>query len=78
LPNFTKLCKRMFPDSNISKQKFVGVKTKTNTIIKNAISPADDEDVARQCKNGLFSFGCYESNEQNQQKTLTILVKYFD
>ena len=32
----------------------------------------------KQCKTWSFSFGCDESNDTNQQKTLAIMVKYFD
>ena len=35
-----------------------------------SIAPAFDTDVASHCKDGLFSFGCDESNDQNQQKTI--------
>ena len=48
-------------------------------IVKNATAPALEEEVVKQCKTGPFSFGCDESNDTNQQKTLvTIVVKYFD
>ena len=46
-------------------------------IVKNAIAPALEE-LVKQCKTGPFSFGCDESNDINQQKTLAIVVKYFD
>ena len=44
-------------------------------IVKNAIAPALEE-LVKQCKTGPFSFGCDESNDSNQQKTLAIVVKY--
>ena len=47
-------------------------------IVKNAIAPALEEEVVKQCKTGPFSFGCDESNNINQQKTLAIVVKYLD
>ena len=47
-------------------------------IVKNAVVPALEEELVKQCKTGPFSFGCGESNDTNQQKTLTIVVKYFD
>ena len=45
-------------------------------IVKNSIAPALEEELVKQCKTGPFSFGCDESNDTNQQKT--IVVKYFD
>ena len=47
-------------------------------IVKNAIAPALEEELVKQCKTGPFSFWCDESNDTNQQKTLAIVVKYFD
>ena len=75
--HFTRLCKQMFPDSKIAK-KFSCGRTKTTIIDKNAIAPALEEELVKQCKTGPFSFGCDESNDTNQQKTLAIVVKYFD
>ena len=46
-------------------------------IIKNAIAPALEEELVKQCKTGHFSFECDRSNYTNQQKTLAIVVKYF-
>ena len=72
--HFIRLCKQMFPDSKIAK-KFSCGQTKTTMIVKNAIAPALEEELVKQCKTGPFSFG---SNDTNQQKTLAIVVKYFD
>ncbi|KAK2185027.1 hypothetical protein NP493_247g02049 [Ridgeia piscesae] len=53
-------------------------KTTMSMIVKNAIAPALEEELVKQCNTGPFSFGCDESNDTNQQKTLAIVVKYFD
>jgi len=37
-----------------------------------------EEEFVNQYKPGPFPFGCDESNDTNQQKTLAIVVKYFD
>ena len=75
--HFTRLCQQMFPDSKIAK-KFSCGRTKTTMIFKYAIAPALEEELVKQCKTGSFSVGCDESNDTNQQKTLAIVVKYFD
>ena len=75
--HFTRLCKQMFPDSKIAK-KFTCGRTKTTMIVKNAIAPALEEEHVKQCKTVPFSFRCDECNDTNQQKTLAIVVKYFD
>ena len=72
-----RLCKQMFPDSKIAK-KFSCGRTKTMMIVKNAITPALEEQLVKQCKTGPFSFRCDESNDTNQQKSLAIVVKHFD
>ena len=66
--HFTRLCKKMFPDSKITK-KFSCGRTKKMMIVKNAIAPALEEELVKQCKTGPFSFGCDESNDTNQQNT---------
>ena len=47
-------------------------------IVKNAIAPALEEELVKHCKTGPFSFLCDKSNDTNQQKTLAIVVEYFD
>ena len=64
------------PRFKIAKKLSCG-RTKTTTIIKNAIAPAWEEKLVIQCKTGPFSFGCDKSNDINQQKTLAIVIKYF-
>ena len=64
-------------DSKIAKTFSCG-RTKTTMIVKNATAPALEEEILKQCKTGPFSFGCDESNDTNQQKTLAIVDKYFD
>ena len=46
--NFTKLCKKMFPDSKIAEGFACGA-TKTQAIIKNALVPALNENVNEAC-----------------------------
>ena len=70
--HFTRLCKQMFPDSKIAK-KFSCGQTKMTMIVKYAIAPALEEELVKDCKTG-----CDESNDTNQQKTVAIVVKYFD
>ena len=72
-----RLCKQMFPDSKIAK-KFSCGRTKITMIIKNAIARALEEELVKQCKTGPFFIRVDESNDTNQQKTLVIVVKYFD
>jgi len=44
-------------------------------IVTNAIAPALEEELMKQCKTGPFSFGYDESDDTNQQKILAIVVK---
>ena len=75
--HFTRLCKQTFPDSKITKTFSCG-RTKTTMIVKHAIAPTLEEQLVKQCKILLFSFGCDECNDTNRQKALAIVVKYFD
>ena len=67
----------MFPDSKMAKIFSCG-RTKTTMIVNNAIAPALEEELVKQCKTGPFSFGCDECNDTNQQNSLASVVKYFD
>ena len=55
--HFTKLCKKMFPDSNIAEGFSCG-RTKTQAIVKYALTPALNEKVIEACMSRPFSILC--------------------
>lgn len=75
--HFTKICKQMFPDSDIAK-KFACGKTKTTQIIKRALAPSCDKTVEQLCQTYPFSIMCDESNDRGNDKNFVILVRVFD
>jgi hypothetical protein len=59
---FTKLCKKMFPDSKIAENFSCG-RTKSTQIVKRAIAPSLDEQVVLACRSKPFTILCDESND---------------
>ena len=55
--HFSKLCKVMFPDSEIAK-KFSSGRTKTTALVKHALAPAFNENVIATCQSSPFSILC--------------------
>ena len=74
---FTKLCKSMFPDSRIA-LKFSCGRTKTTQIVKHSLAPVLQEEVVRHLQTHPFSMAIDESNDRNSDKSLAILVRYFN
>ncbi len=52
--HFIKLCKKMFPDSNIA-QEFACRRTKTTAIVKYALAPTFNAEVVTACLLGQVS-----------------------
>ena len=75
--HFTKLAKRLFPDSDIA-GKFACGRMKTTMIVKKALAPRVDDNVVKLCQSHRFSLLTDESNDQGGEKTLAILVKVYD
>ena len=75
--HFTKLCKVMFPDSEIAK-KFSSGRTKTTAIVKHALAPVLNADVITSCQSSPFSVLCDGGNDQTDRKFFAILVRYWD
>ena len=71
--HFTKLCKKMFPDSEIAKGYSCG-RTKTTQIISTSLH----DDVVMKCKTQPFTILCDESNDQGDNKCFVILVRLYD
>ena len=61
--HFSKLCKVMFPDSEIAK-KFSSGRTKTTALVKHALAPAFNENVIATCQSSPFSVLCDGGNDQ--------------
>ena len=74
--HFTKLVRKMFPDSKIA-QKFGSSRTKTTQIVKRALAPKLHQEVVEKCRSSPFSLSIDESNDRNCEKSLAILVRYF-
>ena len=74
--HFTKLCKVMFPDSQIA-QSFAAGRTKTTAIMKFAIAPRLNV-VVKACKRSPFSILCDGGNDQLDKKYFAILVRYWE
>ena len=75
--HFSKLCKVMFPDSEIAK-KFSSGRTKTTALVKHALAPAFNENVIATCQSSPFSILCDGGNDQMDRKFFAILVRYWD
>ena len=75
--HFTQLCKVMFPDSDIA-SKFSSKRTKTTHMINGAIAPVFNKKVTSLCKKEKFSVMIDESNDNGDDKCLTILVRVLD
>ena len=75
--HFTKVVKRMFPDSETVK-KFLCGRQKTTMIVRSAIAPERNKAVIEHCKTSRFSLMTDESNDSSAAKNLVILVRYFD
>ena len=75
--HFTKLCKLMFPDSQIAKN-FSCSRTKTKAIVTHALAPATDSLVSEACVRGPFSILCDEGNDKLDKKYFAIIVRYWD
>jgi len=75
--HFTKLTKQLFPGSDIA-GKFTSGRMKTTMIVKKALAPRLDVNVVQLCQNHKFSLLTDESNDQDGEKTLAILVKVFN
>ena len=71
--HFKKLVKQMFPDSNIAKKYACG-RSKSTQIVKRAIDPIQREKVVQLCQD-KFSLLIDESNDNNSEKGLVILVR---
>ena len=68
--HFTKLCKKMFPDSKVA-DKFSCGRTKTRSIIFHTLAPAVNADVAHACTTNPFTILCDGGNVKYiQQKVL--------
>ena len=75
--HFSKLCKVMFPDSEIAK-KFSSGRTKTTALVKHALAPAFNDNVIETCQSSPFSILCDGGNDQVDRKFFAILVRYWD
>ena len=74
--HFSKLCKVMFPDSEIAK-KFSSGRTKTTALVKHALAPAFNDNVIETCQSSPFSVLCDGGNDQIDRKCFAILVHYW-
>ena len=75
--HFTKLCKKMFPDSNIAEGFSCG-RTKTKAIVKYALTPALNEKIIEACISLPFSILCDGGNDQDIRKFFAFMVRYWD
>ena len=75
--HFTKLCKKMFTNSEIAKGFACG-RTKTTQIEKRAVAPDLLDDVVQICRSQPFTIMCDESNDHGNDKCFVILIKVFD
>ena len=74
---FTKLCKKMFTDSEIA-NGFACGRTKTTQIVKRAVAPDLLDDVVQKCRSQPFTIMCDKSNNYGNDKCFVILVRVFD
>ena len=75
--HFTMVVKEMFPDSNIARQ-FSCRRMKSSYIVKKALAPSFDKTVTDMCQKQKFSLMIDESNDQGDNKTMTVLIRIFD
>ena len=75
--HFSKLCKVMFPDSQIAASYSCG-RTKTRAIVSHTLAPAANASVSEACKNGPFSILCDGGNDKLDKKYFGILVRYWE
>ena len=75
--HFTKLCKVMFPDSQIA-QHFSCGRTKTKAIVTHTLAPAVNALVTEACVKGPFSILCDGGNDKWDKKYFAIIVRYWD
>ena len=64
--HYTKLCKKMFPDSEIAKE-FSCSRTKTTHIVKRAMVPCLNKVVVDHCRLNAFSLEIDESIDRKKQ-----------
>ena len=75
--DFTKLCKKIFPNSKVA-EKFSCARTKTRLIISLALAPAVNADVVHACATNLFTILCNGGNDKYNKKYFAIMVRYWD
>lgn len=75
--HFTLVVKEMFPDSSIARQ-FSCRRMKSSYIVKKALAPSFDKTVTDLCQTQKFSLMIDESNDQGDNKTMTVLIRIFD
>lgn len=75
--HFSKLCKRMSPDSKIA-QEYSCSCTKTTAITKHALAPAAGKSVTDACKSSPFSILYDGGNDKMDKKYFGIMVWYWD
>ena len=75
--HFTKLCKKMFPDSKVA-DKFSCGRTKTRSIISHALAPVVTADVVHACATNPFTILCDGGNDKYIKKYFAIMVRYWD
>lgn len=73
--HFTKLCKKMFPDSKIA--GFACGRTKTTAIVKCALAPALNAEVIAECQKSPFTILCDGGNDMIEKKYFAIMVRYW-
>ena len=72
--HFTKLCKLMFPDSQIS-QHYACDRTKTKAIVSHALAPTVN---ARVNEAFVFTILCDGGNDRLDKKYFAIIVSFWD
>ena len=75
--HFTKLCKLMFPDSQIA-QRYACGKTKTKAIVSHALAPTVNARVNEACVQGPFTILCDGGNDRLDKKYFAIIVRFWD
>ena len=74
--HFTKLCKKMFPDSKIA-ERFACGRTKATAIVKCALAPALNAVVVAECQKSPFTILCDGGNDVIEKKYFAIMVRYW-
>ena len=74
---FSKLCRKIFPDSKITEQYF-SARTKTTAIVTHAMGPAADSVVNKACATQPFSIMCDSGNDQCDKKYFGIMVQFWE